>query len=218
MLYLDCSRGIAGDMFVGALIDLGADPSKLVSSLSHLADISVIKVVKSGIPATRFIVDYPHEKEEYGSLIGKIRALNLDSSVEELALSILGKLAEAESQAHSVPVSQVHLHEAADSVVDAAASALCLHELGLIDSKIFSSKVGVGDPAPATLNIIGKYDIPFEKRGCEEITTPTGAAILAALADEYGSKPPKSGQEGFGAGAKDFDYPNVLKVFVASGG
>jgi uncharacterized protein (TIGR00299 family) protein len=214
MLYIDCSRGISGDMFVGALLDAGADGGRIIDVLSGIAKISVRRVSKAGVLATRFKVYYPAKKEEYSSLTGKVKSLSLRKKTEETALNILKKLAEAEAKVHGVSVEEVHLHEAADSVVDAVAAALALEELNLLGGEIAASTVSVGALADATSELLKAHSIPVRHTSGEEITTPTGAAILAALAPSYTEEPCIEGCQGFGAGEKDFQYPNVLRVAV----
>ncbi len=215
MLYVDCFRGIAGDMFVGALIDAGADGARIRETLSGIAKISVRKTVKAGVPATRFKVSYPKDKEDYSVLVGEVKALSLHRKTEETALSILEKLAVAEAKVHGVGLSDVHLHEAADSVVDATASAMALEDLSLIGGRVHASTVSVGALANATSEILASHSIPFRHTSPHEITTPTGAAIIAALAPSFGDEPCLAGREGFGAGEKDFIHPNVLRVVLA---
>jgi len=214
MLYLDCSHGIAGDMFVGSLIDLGASFENIHEKLSHIALLKTEKVDKAGVSATRFKVDFPLEKVEYSELVVKVKSLGISEKSEATALSILEKLAEAESKAHGVPLSEVHLHEAADSIVDAAASALAMEDLGLLDGEIVASPVSLGFTAPATQEIISKYSIPSKKISDKEITTPTGAAIVAAISEGFQEEFPSGGNEGFGAGEMDLPYPNVFRAIV----
>ncbi|MFH1788943.1 MAG: nickel insertion protein [Candidatus Altiarchaeota archaeon] len=217
MLYLDCCCGIAGDMFAGALMDLGAESDSIVDLLSNIADVDVTKVVKKGVSATRLRVSYPSDMEEYSSLVEKVKDLSLSLKAEAFALSVLENLAKAEAVAHDVALKDVHLHEAADSIVDAVAAALALEELNLLEASFYSSTVSVGYLAPATLEIMRVNSIPSRKVSGAEIVTPTGASILAALSPEYVGEQPFGGREGFGAGEKDFTYPNVLRVVLADG-
>lgn len=214
MLFLDCSKGIAGDMFVGSLIDLGADKKKIIQALEGVAEINVSRTVKKGVNATRFKVKYSQKKALYPDLVETIKSIGLPDKAENTALSILGKLAEAESRAHEVELSRVHLHEAADSVVDAVASAVALHDLNLLGSKIRASTVSVGRLAPATAEIIKAYSIPIKYVSGEEITTPTGAAILASLVSDYSGDSYIEGSCGYGAGERDFSYPNVFRAVL----
>lgn len=216
MLYLDLSRGIAGDMFAGALIDLGAGGDLILKTLSGLADISIERVVKRGVGAIRFKVSYPKDKEAYVSLVEKVKALSISASAKSFALSVLANLAKAEAKAHDVSLKDVHLHEACDSIVDAVAAAIALEELNLLGSKCYASDVSIGSPAPATREIIRVNSIPTRKNCDDEITTPTGAAILAVLSPIYVTEQPFEGRQGYGAGEKDFSYPNVLRVVLAN--
>lgn len=219
-LYIDCSYGASGDMLVGALIDLGADFGKIKEKLKNIpevSEISVEKVKKSGTSAAKFNVKFDSDYEKYLDLIEKVENLNLNSDVEILSKKILEKLAIAESAAHEVEIKDVHLHEAADCVVDAAAFSLALDELKqkFNFKNIYCSKLGVGMVAPATMHIINSNKIPINKFSNHEITTPTGAAILSACVDEFVNENIKKYKNvGCGAGDMDFDYPNVLKIFI----
>ena len=145
----------------------------------------------------------------------------------ELARRIFTVLAEAESKAHGVPVEEVYFHEvgAVDSIIDIAAAAVCLDNLGA-DRLIFGNvREGRGTvwcqhgrmpvPVPATLNLLTGADIPFSICDTEgEMITPTGAAIMAALGESF--TPPASmrvRRVGIGAGKKDFPHANILRVY-----
>jgi len=222
-LYFDCSYGAAGDMLVGALIDLGADFKIIKEKLKNIegvSGISIKKIEKSGISATKFNVKFDSDYEEYLVLIEKIEKLNLNSNIEVMSKKILKKLAAAESAAHKVKIEDVHLHEAADCIIDAVAFSVALNNLKkkFNFQSIYCSTVSVGVLAPATQNIIHSNKIPIKKISDAEITTPTGAAILSAAVDKFINDSDKNLKKykivGYGAGDMDFDYPNVLKVFV----
>jgi len=218
-LYFDCSYGASGDMLVGALIDIGADFEIIKEKLKNIpevSEISVEKVEKSGVFATKFNVKFNSCREEYVTLIEKIEKLNMESGVEILSKKILEKLAIAESHAHGVKIKDVHLHEAADCIVDAISFSIAVHELKnkFNFKNIHCSTLGVGMTAPATDYIINRYKIPIRKISDAEITTPTGAAILCAAVDKFVKGTKKYERRGFGAGYMDFCYPNVSGVFV----
>lgn len=219
-LYIDCSYGASGDMLVGALIDLGADFGIIKEKLKNIPEVSEIsaeKVKKSGISATKFNVKFESDYEEYFALVKKVMNLNLNSDVEILSKKILEKLAIAESAAHGVEVVDVHLHEAADCIVDAVAFSIALYYLKqkFNFKNIYCSTLGVGMIAPATEHIIKSCKIPTKKISDAEITTPTGAAIISVVVDKFADKSSKSYKKvGCGAGDMDFNYPNVLGVSV----
>lgn len=222
-LYIDCSYGASGDMLAGALIDLGADFSVIKDKLKNIPEVSGIstgKVIKSGIPATKFNVKFNSECEEYVNLIKKIRELKLEPEAGATAEKILEKLAIAESYAHGVGIREVHLHEAADSIVDAVSFSMAFHELKqkFNFNSVCCSTLSVGMLAPATKHIIESNKIPVRNISEFEIATPTGAAILSAVVDEFACEKFKETKKfrmsGYGAGSRDFDYPNVLGIFI----
>lgn len=216
MLHIDCTNGASGDMLASALIDYGADAAKIKGILSKTADIKTKKISKKGVPATKFDVKFSPKSREYADLAGELDKLRISGKVKSLSKNILHTLAAAESKVHKKPLKKVHLHEAADCLVDAVTVALALEDLNLLDSKITATPVSVGRITPATEEIIRASKIPIRLKSDEEITTPTGAAILANIVCEYRESIPMQGRCGVGAGTMDFAYPNVLRVFEVS--
>lgn len=214
MLYFDATRGIAGDMTVAALIDLGADSGKIIKKVGRIAEVEVKKVKRAGVAATKFHVNYGHEERLLSDLRKDLKSMRLSPKAFNLAWRILSELGRAEAKAHSTSISKVHLHEAADSVVDAAATAIALEDLGLINGPFSCSIVSVGKLAPAAAEIIESNSVPIRFSSNLEVTTPTGAAIVAALKPKYDTKKP-NGKTGFGAGCWDLSHPNVLTVVLA---
>jgi len=211
MLHLDCSYGVSGDMLVGALIDLGADFKPMKETLSGIAELSLRDVTKAGIPAKKFDVRFDSDSRSYTELVGEIEALDISDQAKTLSTRILHSLAMAESRVHRTPLNEVHLHEARDSIVDAAAFSLALEGLGLLSSQISCSMISTGTTAPATREIIKNNSFPTKFLVDKEIATPTGVAILAATVSEFTSKAEK-GKTGHGAGTMDLPHPNVLKA------
>ena len=150
----------------------------------------------------------------------------LSSKVKELSKKIFNYVAVAEAKVHGKAISEIHFHEvgAIDSIVDIIGTAICIDSLNI--DKIVASKLHVGMgfvkcqhglmpiPAPATLEIIKNGKIPVYSKGIEgELVTPTGAAIVAALADEFGNQPDMEIERiGYGSGFKDFEIPNMLRL------
>ena len=153
---------------------------------------------------------------------------DLTPHARELALKIFGIVAEAESKAHGKPVEEVHFHEvgAIDSIVDIAAAAVCLDDLGITDVVVTGLSEGTGFvecqhgllpvPVPAVANIASAYGLPLRIREMQgEMVTPTGAAIVAAirtrdsLPEEFTIR-----RIGLGAGKRDFGMPNVLRAML----
>lgn len=232
-LYFDCFAGISGDMTVGALLDLGVPLELLQEELAKLPlppgsyTLSLDRTSRRGMAAAKFSVaaaDH-HTHRHYGDIARMLAAAPLAEPVRAIAQKIFLRLAEAEAKVHGVPVEQVHFHEvgAVDSIIDIVGAAVCLHHLGA--ERISCSPLPLGSgfietahgrlpvPAPATAELL--RGVPVTSGGPGERVTPTGAAIVATLADEFGPLPPLT-LSGIGAGAGDRDFgdvPNVLRVF-----
>src|SRR5450755_1041602 len=230
--YFDAFAGISGDMSVGALLDAGADWNGLQDALHSLdlgASFRLEKTKRKGMAASKFSVDFAEQKKHRH--LPHIRKIilggSLSSSACANALAIFQKLGEAEAKAHGVPLEKVHFHEvgAVDSICDIVGACTALDLLGV--TEVHSSRINVGSgtiltehgvlpvPTPATAELL--KDKPIYAAGPDtELTTPTGAAILATLASGYGAVPPMHIQsQGFGAGDKDFpSQANVLRVLI----
>ena len=230
--YLDCASGISGDMTLGALIDAGVDLAAVQAGIDSLGlpscRLVVQEVKKCGFRATQLTVE--HEPEHKHRHLHHIEAMidgsTLTERQRELARRIFGKLAEAEAKVHGTTIQKVHFHEvgAVDSIADIVGSAIAWDLLGV--ERIVCSPVPTGTgfveiahgrcsiPAPATGELL--RGVPLSKFDVEgELTTPTGAAIVASLVDEFGPVPAmKVKQIGYGAGQKDFKHPNLLRVLV----
>jgi len=231
-LHLDCFSGISGDMTLGALIDAGVDPRAIRGALDSLGlpiTLEIERVKRNGIAATAVTVVAP-DQEEYRFLpdVEAILAKGmLTSRQRDLALAIFRKLAVAEATVHGMPVDKVHFHEvgALDSIADIAGSAVALDLLKVERITCRSVPPGSGSvkcahglmpvPAPATAVLL--QGMPLAKSPVTgELVTPTGAAILATVVNEFTDQPAMTVQRiGCGAGKKDFwEQPNVLRVFV----
>ena len=233
--YFDTFCGASGDMVVGSLIDAGLRIDDLRSELAKLPldgySVGAEKVRKNAIAATKFSVDVGHHAGHHerclGDIVEIIDGSRLAEAVKERAKRVFTRLAEAEADVHAVPVDRVHFHEvgAVDSIVDIVGAAIGLQLLGV--TKIVSGPLRFGSgtvraqhgvlpvPAPATVRL--SEGVPVEHTGIEsELTTPTGAAILTALAESFGQPPPmKLERTGFGAGRADLPArANVLRVMI----
>jgi pyridinium-3,5-bisthiocarboxylic acid mononucleotide nickel chelatase len=168
-----------------------------------------------------------HDHRAYSEIVHLIKNAGFSEQVETLALKIFKKIGEAEGLIHGIPLEKVHFHEvgAIDSIIDIVGAAILLEQLGNPAVKASSVPVGFGKihidhgiypvPAPATLEIL--KGVPLEQttiRG--ELTTPTGAAIVAVLAEEFCTLPSMRVEAiGYGAGTKTFStHPNVLRVII----
>jgi uncharacterized protein (TIGR00299 family) protein len=232
VVHFDCFSGISGDMTLGALIDAGVDAEAVraaVASLGLPITLKVEKVCKGGFAATYVQVEAPEEhKHRHLHHVEEILSRgNLTAKQRELALRIFRRVAEAEAAVHGVPIEKVHFHEvgALDSIADIAGAAVALDLLG---AERFTSRpvpTGTGTvkcahgvmpvPAPGTAELL--KGVPLAPSTIEaELTTPTGAAILTAVVQEWTASPAMTIERvGHGAGTRNLpEQPNILRVFV----
>ncbi|KOO42986.1 hypothetical protein AMD01_17800 [Priestia koreensis] len=170
---------------------------------------------------------HSHDHRHYADIVQIIQEAGFNENVEKLALTIFEKIGRAEAKIHQIPFESVHFHEvgAIDSIVDIVGTCILMDQLQV--SKVISSPVPVGSgqmrmahgiypvPAPAALEIL--KGIPLRATDqVGELTTPTGAAIVATLVDAYGTMPSfKVTDIGYGAGTKTFvHHPNVLRLIL----
>jgi pyridinium-3,5-bisthiocarboxylic acid mononucleotide nickel chelatase len=168
-----------------------------------------------------------HDHRSYKDIVRLIEEADFSQQVKDTSLKIFKKIGEAEGHIHGVPLENVHFHEvgAVDSIIDIIGAAILIHQLEISVIKSSPIPVGTGKiridhgiypvPAPATLEIL--KGIPIEHSEVRfELTTPTGAAIIAVLAEEFCSIPSmKVSSIGYGAGTKTFkDRPNVVRVII----
>ncbi|HID74951.1 MAG TPA: nickel pincer cofactor biosynthesis protein LarC [Planctomycetaceae bacterium] len=235
--YFDCISGISGDMTLGALVDAGVGLDVLNRAIGSLGlpgcRLVAEEVRKKGFRATQIKVQYEPEDRHrhWPEILALIRQSGLPGRQRQLAEQIFLRLAEAEARVHGVPLEKVHFHElgAADSIADIVGTAVGLDVLGL--ERIVASPVAVGGgqvriahglcsvPAPATAELLKGIPLARSEVACE-LTTPTGAAILAAVADGFGPLPAMTIERiGYGAGQRDLEeQPNLLRLFVGRTG
>ena len=230
----DCFSGISGDMNLGAMIDLGVDKDHLINELAKLNlkgwELIVQKDQRHGIHGTKVTVKqtrHEHAHRHLSDIEKIIDDSNLDVRTKELSKKIFMKIAVAEAKVHAIPLDHVHFHEvgAIDSIVDVVGAAICFNALNVGGVHVSTVELGGGFvkcdhgklpvPAPATAEII--KGLPVKKGGVDfEATTPTGAAILAALGTDLNPDfPLKIEKTAYGIGQKDHpDVPNILRVFL----
>ncbi len=232
--HLDCFSGISGDMFVGALLDAGLPFEELKGRLSTLPlrgyEIDATRESRNGIFGTRFSVKIDH-KLQAPRRLDEIREIisagDLAGPVKEKSMRVFEHLAEAEAKAHDQPVDQVHLHEvgAADSIIDIVATVHGLHALGI--EKLSSSPLPLGSgfvdtahgrlplPSPATVTLLLGFPV-YDSGLPYEMVTPTGAALVKALAATHGPMPSmKIIDVAYGVGSRDLpDRPNLLRILI----
>ena len=234
ILYLDCFNGISGDMTVGALLDLGIDRDIFAEQLAKLNlpgyQYEIHNVNKLGIAALHFAVKAEAE-EEHGrhlsEIVGMISDSTLTDRTKELSISMFERLAQAEAKVHGTTPDKVHFHEvgAVDSIVDIVSTAICIDLLS--PDMIYCSAVSDGAgftscahgripiPVPAVMELFSGTDAKMVQTEIPyELVTPTGAVIATTLAQKFGKMPEMSVSfTGYGAGTRDMETPNVLRVF-----
>ena len=235
VLYLDCVAGVAGDMLLGALLDAGADPEVIRAGLAGLGveglELRTEKVSRHAISATHATIHaapgQPHR--DWRSIRTLIDAAGLPERARERAQEAFRRLAHAEGRIHDVDPEQVHFHEvgAVDAIGEVCGVALALESLRV--DRVVCSPLPVGRgfvkaahgrlplPAPATLALLEGaplYGVEVET----ELVTPTGAALVAALAAGYGPLPRLTLETaGYGAGSRDgSELPNVVRAIVGA--
>jgi uncharacterized protein (TIGR00299 family) protein len=242
-LHLDAFAGLAGDMFLGALVDLGAGLDTIAGALAPLdlqprPRLTAEPTSRHGIRGIDLKVhtdgDHPHAPHHHhhvtpGDILAMIDRLDLAPRPADRARRIVTILAEAEARVHGTTLDKVHFHEvgAVDSIVDMLGAAIALELLDVDTVSAAAVPIGSGFvecahgtmplPAPATAAILAEHRIP--QRGVDwtqETVTPTGAAILTAVAGGYGHLPAMSVcRIGYGAGDRDDPHvPNLLRAYL----
>jgi uncharacterized protein (TIGR00299 family) protein len=231
--YLDCASGISGDMTLGALVDAGADLAAINAGVASLGlprvRILASEVKKHGFRATQISIE--HEPEDKHRHLHHITELidqsRLPAPQRELAKRIFTRLGEAEAKVHGTTIRKVHFHEvgAIDSIADIVGAAIGFNLLGI--ERVVCSPIPTGSgfieiahgrvsvPAPATAELL--TGVPLAPSTVEaELTTPTGAAIVATLAQSFGPVPAMAIDKiGYGAGTRDLEsQPNLLRLLV----
>jgi uncharacterized protein (TIGR00299 family) protein len=226
-----CFSGIAGDMALGALVDLGADLDEVRTLCERIPvsgwTLEASPVLRGGLASTK--VDVKAEETSvvrtYGHIAAMVEEARLPERVRSRALATFEALAVAEGRLHRRPPEQVHFHEvgALDAIIDIVGTAAALEVLEV--DEVHSSPIANGMgmtrsahgvlpiPAPAVVELLQNaptYGVDLSI----ELTTPTGAALLAANATGWGPMPPMEVRAvGFGAGSREIDArPNVVQV------
>ena len=234
--YFDTFSGISGDMTVGAFLHLGVSLDVLRAELAKLPltgyQLSQTERKLSGIRATKFdvAVSEPLGERSFRAIARMLRENDLLPQVKETALRIFTVLAEAEGRVHGIAAEAVHFHEvgAVDSIVDIVGTAFGLHALGI--EKVYASALPMGKglvpsrhgvlpiPAPATVELLKGLQVRLEDGGAEMVT-PTGAAIVAAVAQQGSVPSLQLTAVGYGAGERTLpDRPNLLRVLLGNAG
>jgi uncharacterized protein (TIGR00299 family) protein len=233
--WFHCFSGIAGDMALGSLVDAGADLDEVRTLLGRLPvggwEIDAEPVLRCGIAATQIHVHAPETGvvRTAAHIAGLVEEARLPERVTRRALATFRALAEVEGLLHRRAPEQVHLHEVGglDAIVDVVGTAAALEALDVDEVCASSVANGTGmirsahgllpNPAPAVVGLLRGapthgVDVPME------LTTPTGAALLAATVTRWGPLPPMEvATTGFGAGSREIDgRPNAVQVVVGA--
>ena len=242
-VHFDPTSGIAGDMAVAALVDAGV-PAHVVGRAVAEMGVKGLKVFferrqRGAFVGKGFVVRWPekhrnnhdgrhqeHLHRSYGEIRRLLRRSRLDATIKKLAGEIFERIAKAEADLHGTTIDRVGFHEvgAWDSIADVVGAAAALAWLSPTSVSSSPPVLGSGTihtahglmpvPAPATAAIL--RGIPTLSEGKGELTTPTGAAILATMVGKFGAPPPlRLCTQGLGAGTRDIaDRANVLRVLV----
>ena len=242
--YLECPTGIAGDMCLGALVDLGLPWQYLVDRLKSLGieseyQLRTERVIRNGQSATKVYVDLSHEHHHTHThhhhsarhlpeIQSLIENATLPDRVKQWSLDIFQQLAIAESAVHGIPPEKVHFHEvgATDAIIDIVGTCIGLDWLDI--DKLYCSAMPTGGgtvkaahgilsvPVPAVVNLWQTREVPIYSNGIKkELVTPTGAAIAVTLAEDFGEPPAmKLSKIGLGAGSRDLEIPNILRLWI----
>ncbi len=231
LLYVDAVGGVAGDMLLGALLDAGADEASVRDSLARLGvGLDVAPVTRGGLAARQVRItsgEGPHPHRRWAHVRELIDGAALPPRAARRAHDTFAALARAEGAVHGVDPEEVHFHEvgALDAIGDVCGIALALESLAIDELACSPLPLARGVaqtahgriplPAPATLELLRGLPI-HGVDGEEELVTPTGAAVVAALAERFGPLPAmRLGSVGYGAGTRDpAGRPNVVRVLA----
>ena len=232
--YFDCFSGVSGDMCLGALVDSGLPLADLVQGLEVLRlrgfSLRSRRVARGALSGTKVDVLIEKGRDRMLSLRDVrrvLKAAHLPEPVRDRSLAVFDRLAEAEGLAHRTPAAKVHFHElgSLDSLVDVVGTVLGCHLLGVEALYVSAINVGSGTsrsehgvipaPGPATAALLKGLSV-YAAGPRFELTTPTGAALMATLSAGSGSMPAMTVTSiGYGAGEADPPgWPNAVRVFV----
>ncbi|MHB8645668.1 MAG: nickel pincer cofactor biosynthesis protein LarC [Thermomicrobiales bacterium] len=231
--YFDMPAGISGDMTLAAFIHAAVSLEDLTYGLAPLGlsgyALRVESTSQHGLGGTRVIVDVEPDQpqRDWRAIRAMIAASGLTERAKELSLRVFGALAVAEASVHGVAVDDVHFHEigAVDSIVDIVGTAVALDLLGI--EAVYASPFAQGHgwtesqhgripvPAPATLALLARVHAPTVTLDTDkETVTPTGAAIITALAEGFERPPMTVHAMGYGFGARRMPWPNCLRIWL----
>lgn len=233
ILYFDIIIGISGDMTLSTLLNLGVPKEIFLEELSKLNlndefEIEINDKFENGIKGTNVnvITKENHVHRNLIDIYDIIEQSSLNDSIKENAKKIFMEVAKAEAKVHGTTIDKIHFHEvgAIDSIVDIVGSCILI-DLLCVD-KIYATKIPLGSgfvkcahgvipvPAPAVAEILKDVPVKFNNV-TGECTTPTGAAIIKTMCDEFVDEIEfETKQIGYGIGYKKFEAPNILRTFI----
>jgi len=230
---LDPASGIAGDMFIGALVDNGLDKAWLERLPSTLGldgvTVRIADVQRSGVRCVK--VDFDIPDQPHGRAVSEIHrlidAVKIPEKVARSAHAAFEAIAAIESAIHGVAPDELHLHEvgAVDAILDVVGSIWGTELLGI--ERVYNTKVALGDgtvktahgllpvPAPATIRLLEGFNVRHGPAGSGELTTPTGAALLRVLSKGAPPQEYTPRRSGYGAGTRDIPGQlNALRIIL----
>jgi len=231
--WFHCFAGIAGDMALGSLIDAGADLKEILPLLDRLSlpgwELQVEDALRGGVACTRVVVRGSEDGgvRTHAHIAHLITEAALPPRVTARALAVFGRLAHAEAALHRRPVEEVHFHEVGghDAIIDIVGTAAALEVLGVDEVTASAVATGTGmvhtshgllpNPSPAAVRLL--QGVPTYGRATTvELTTPTGAALVAALSTSFGPMPAMLiSRSGFGGGKSELEgLPNCTQVVI----
>jgi pyridinium-3,5-bisthiocarboxylic acid mononucleotide nickel chelatase len=244
LAWFNCQAGVAGDMTMAALVDAGADPDVVASTIAGLGvdgyALLFERVQRCGVGATwaNVVVHTEHDPEAHHEhphhrplreILALLDEADLPDRVRRRARAVFSRLGEVEAAIHGIDPADVELHEigALDSIVDVVGVCAALEALDVDD--VWCSPIAVGhgsvrsahgvipNPAPATVALLSESGVPTVGLATTlEVSTPTGAALMTTLASGFGAMPTMTlSAVGYGAGTADTpERANVVQVVV----
>lgn len=242
IIVVDCQvAGIAGDMMLGALLDVGADADRVIAAIKSLENpefgysnvaVDIEHVMRRGFKATKVNVTAEGKSRKDGRQLVEIvekatEKLGLSAKAKQYASNVINTLVDAEANLHGHHLHDAHLHEVGlvDTAAEIVGSTVAMDDLGFFDSRIVATPVSVGgglfqfshgtvsSPAPAALAIFQSKQFPIKGGPVEaELATPTGAALIVNLTREVSSFYPAMAPLQVGYGAGDKEFPAVANV------
>jgi len=233
LAWFHCFSGIAGDMALGSLLDAGADLTEVRSLLDRLGlpgwELRTDEALRGGVACTRALVRGEDDVvvRTHANIAALIADAALPSRVTERSLAVFRALAETEALLHRRPVDQVHFHEVGgvDAIIDIVGTVAALEVLGVDEVTASAVATGTGmvrsahgllpNPSPAAVRLLERVPT-YGRDTTVELTTPTGAALVATLATTFGPMPSMTvTSSGFGGGAGEIDdLPNCVQVVI----